>query len=284
MQLDRIDLADIHEPKRLVKALHRQIGPLAGQVPVDEIARALGIEEIRRAPLEGCEGVLLTDRVRSRGRILVNNRRSAQSARFGIAHELGHFLLERHVLGLGGVFRCTIDDMRESRTVRQHRRQEVEANEFAIGLLVPDDRLAPCLRQQPEIEVARTLCKELDLSLEATMRCLIERHPEPVAAVWAKDGRIRYSVRGGRFPWIERGRDQPVSRISRTAEALAAGRGSAMQEVAAAAWTLADIPELFEEVHLGKEGHTLALLWATLPDRSANAGGNDEDDDDDDED
>ena len=39
-----------------------------------------------------------------------------------------------------------------------------------------------------------------------------------------------------------------------------------MLEVPAAAWTTADIPELFEQVRVGKDGHSLTLLWATLPD------------------
>ena len=58
---------------------------------------------------------------------------------------------------------------------------------------------------------------------------------------------------------------------------LSAGRNSAMQEVAPAAWTLADIPELFEQVRVGKEGHSLTLLWATLLDRQGRDGEDDED-------
>ncbi len=250
--------------------MHKHIGPLNGAVPVDQIARALGIEDIRREALDGCEGVLLTDRMRSRGSILVNSRRGPQAARFGIAHELGHFLLERHELGLGGTFTCTQGDLRETRTARQNKSQEVEANEFAIGLLVPDNLLLPFLKLQPEISAATALRTKLDISLEAAMRCLIERHDEPVAAVWSKDGKIRYAVRGKAFPWIERGRGQMVSSLSSTAAALLAdGVGTtSMREVAPAAWTLADIPELFEEVRIGKDGHTLTLLWATLSDAS----------------
>lgn len=236
-------------------------------MPVDQIARALGIEGIRREALDGCEGVLLTDKVRSRGSILVNSGRGPQAARFGIAHELGHFLLERHVLGLGGTFTCTQGDLRETRTARQHKRQEVEANEFAIGLLVPDNLLLPFLTLQPEISAAAALRTKLDISLEAAMRCMIERHEEPVAAVWSKDGKIRYAVRGKSFPWIERSSGQPLSSISRTAKVLALGKTGTteMQEVAPAAWTLADIPDLFEEVRIGNDGHALTLLWATLP-------------------
>ena len=254
-------------PQRLAKALHQQIGRLASAVPVDEIAFGLGIAEIRRAELEGCEGVLLTDRVRSQGRILINSRRGPQAARFGIAHELGHFLLERHMLGLGGTFTCTQGDMRETRTARQHKRQEVEANEFAIGLLAPDDLCASFLSAQPEIGAAIELRQKLDVSLEAATRCLIERNEEPVAAVWTKDGIIRYVVRGTSFPWIERGRGQRVASLSLTAVALAGGQigTTSMREVAPAAWTLADIPDLYEQVRTGKDGHALTLLWATLP-------------------
>lgn len=257
--------------------MHKQIGPLNGAVPVDQIARALGIENILRAEMEGCEGVLLTDRMRSRGSILVNSRRGPHAARFGIAHELGHFLLERHVLGLGGTFTCTQGDLRETRTARQYKRQEVEANEFAIGLLVPDYLLLPFLKLQPEISAVATLRTKLDISLEAAMRCLIERHEEPVAAVWSKDGKIRYAVRGKSFPWIERGRGQPLSSICRTAKVLALGKTgtTSMQEVAPAAWTLADIPELFEEVRIGNDGHALTLLWATLPEASDQDGAED---------
>lgn len=257
-------------PQRLAKALHQQIGRLTGAVPVDEIALALGIAEIRREVLDGCEGVLLTDRARSHGRILVNRRRGLQAARFGIAHELGHFLLERHVLGLGGTFTCTQGDMRETRTARQHKRQEVEANEFAIGLLVPDDLLVPFLKMQPEISAAADLRTKFDISLEAATRCLVERHEEPIAAVWSKDGTIRYAIRGASFPWIERGRGQQISALSSTAAAVKrGGTGTrSMREVAPAAWTLADIPELFEQVRVGKDGHALTLLWATLPEAS----------------
>ena len=83
---------------RSVANLHRQIGRCKGPIPVVEVARALDIEEVRLEHLDGCEGVLLTDRVRSRGRILVNRRGGQRRVRFGIGHELGHFLNERHLL------------------------------------------------------------------------------------------------------------------------------------------------------------------------------------------
>nr|WP_277922969.1 ImmA/IrrE family metallo-endopeptidase [Tabrizicola soli] len=210
---------------------------------------------------------MLTDRVRSIGKILVNSARGPQAARFGIAHELGHFLLERHVLGLGDTFTCSLKDMRETRTARLHERQEVEANAFAIGLLVPDDQLAPFLNEHPDISSVAGLRTKLDISLEAATRCLVDRHDEPIAAVWTLNGRIRYVVRGKTFPWIARSAGDSVSSLSRTASALAKGKSgiTGMHEVAAAAWTTADIPELYEQVRVGRDGHALTLLWASLP-------------------
>lgn len=242
------------------------IGRIDGPIPVADVARALDIVEVRECPMDGCEGVLLTDRTRKSGSILVNNRRGSQAARFSIAHELGHFLLERHVLGLADGMVCTVSDLRESRTMRQHNKQEVEANEFAIGLLVPGSAAATTLNAEPEIDAAVQMQKRFDISLEAAIRCLVERHDEPLAAVWAKDGVIRYVVRGPRFPWITWKAGQRLPVLSRTPRYLAAGRSgvSVMAEVAPAAWTQGDIPELFEQVRIGKDGHSLTLLWATL--------------------
>src|SRR5690606_11912345 len=84
LKLDRVDLADIHAPATLARVLHGLIGQIDGPIPVAEIARALDIVEVREGALDGCEGVLITDRQRSRGSILVNNKRGAQAARFSI--------------------------------------------------------------------------------------------------------------------------------------------------------------------------------------------------------
>jgi Zn-dependent peptidase ImmA (M78 family) len=237
-------------------------------VPVEAIAYGLEIEEIRHEQLDGCEGVLLTDRRRSQGKILVNSRRGRRAARFGIGHELGHFLMEWHVLGLDGKRTCTGADMRETRRVRQHHQQETEANAFAIGLLAPRYLTAPILKEDPDLDAVMALCDRLDLSLEACARCLVERHHEPIAAVWAKDGIIRYLVRTKHFPRIKSGRGERVARLSQTHAALARDNHGIMPmvEIVPAAWTGADIPQLFEQVRIGQNGHSLTLLWATLPD------------------
>ena len=59
-------------PEALAARIHRQLGPSTGPIGVHAIARALDIEEIREEELRTFEGALVTDRERSRGRILLN--------------------------------------------------------------------------------------------------------------------------------------------------------------------------------------------------------------------
>jgi len=106
MALSRIDLCDLRSPKTIATALHSQLGQIVPPVPVKNIASALGILDIRTQSFDGFEGMLLTDRVRSRGSILANTAYGQRRARFTIAHELGHFLMEWHVLSDTDGFRC----------------------------------------------------------------------------------------------------------------------------------------------------------------------------------
>jgi Zn-dependent peptidase ImmA (M78 family) len=57
----------------------------------------------------------------------------AQRRRFAIAHQLGHFLLRMH----GGDRQCTHRDMAETRRDTPQRKEEMQANRFAAGLLMP---------------------------------------------------------------------------------------------------------------------------------------------------
>ena len=98
LTLDRVELADIAAPAAMAAAIHRQLGGLTGAVPVDEIAFALDIYQVRQVRLDGCEGVLLTDRRRNYGKIVVNND-GGRAAPASASHtSCGHFLLEHHGL------------------------------------------------------------------------------------------------------------------------------------------------------------------------------------------
>lgn len=267
MRIDRCDLADIHAPRRLAEALHRLLGPVDGAVPILDIARALDIGEIRQQAFDGFEGMLLTDTRRSTGMILANIRYGHRRARFTIAHELGHFLLERHVLSDTAGFRCLPADLRETHEGKQHVRQESEANRFAIEVLAPTSQVRPFLNDPPDLRAAQKMRDRLDISLEAGIRRLIELHDEPLAAVWSKDGRIRYSVPSRRFPYVTRTKGHSLPQTTPAFRAIAAGkRGfTEMVETHGLAWTSWPDLTLREQTRVGDKGHAVTLLWADLP-------------------
>ena len=242
---------------------------------VDEIALALDIQEIRVGPFDGFEGMLLTDARRSTGGILANDRHGRRRARFTIGHELGHFLLERHVLSVERGFRCRAQDMRETREGRRELRQETEANRFAIELLAPRHLVAGALREDPDLRVARDLAHALDLSLEASLRRYVDLHDQPLAALWSNAGIVQTFARSERFPWLAVGKGNPLRPASRARRLSLSDRSGTtnMREAQPLAWLGRADVELFEQTRIGKDGHAVTLLWATVDEDDAEDAG-----------
>ncbi|SDK65366.1 ImmA/IrrE family metallo-endopeptidase [Aliiruegeria lutimaris] len=264
MHLDRIDLADIHEPSRLAAAVHGMLGPVDGPVPVDDVACALDIHEVRLGGFDGFEGMLLTDRVRSTGAILANTRKDRRRTRFTVAHELGHFLMERHVLSDGTGFKCQAKDLWETRDEEVHLRQETEANRFAIELLAPPALFDPHLSTEPDLRDALHLRGHLDISLEASVRRMIERRPECLAAVWSHEGRVRYVVRGTGFPYVPLQKGDHLPRATKAFRVIETARPEVTDstETPFRDWTRQPALELLEQTRLASNGHAVTLLWA----------------------
>lgn len=102
-------------------------------VRVELIAKNLGVE-IRREPLEDeISGALYRDQ--NRTIIGVNALHSPNRQRFTIAHEIGHFILHPEV-------RIHIDKgyriHRDSNSSKAVDRKEIEANQFAAEVLLPE--------------------------------------------------------------------------------------------------------------------------------------------------
>lgn len=275
MHLSRIDLADLHVPTAIARSIFAQLGTIDAPVPVDQIARALDIADIKVQVFDGFEGMLLTDTVRSTGSILANTRYGDQRARFTIAHELGHFLMERHLLSGDGGFTCKAQDMRETRADKRQYRQETEANAFAINLLAPFKLFDPLLSQDPDLKDAQRLRDHLNVSLEATIRRMIERREECLAAVWSKNGQVRYSVKSGRFPWITCKKGERLPQLSTASKIVTNGaRGfSSVTEANPLAWLSRSDIELFEQTRVAGNGHAVTMLWADQPENDDDDGG-----------
>ena len=147
--------------RRLVERLLRDSDLNAPPVPVEKIARTLGVE-VRVEPVEGdISGFLF--REGDRAVIGINRQHSVTRRRFTIAHEIGHFLLhDRQEIHVDRQFRVHLRDDRSSQAIDP---DEIAANQFAAELLMPVDFLRFDLRD-----------RDLDLEDDAELRVLAVRY------------------------------------------------------------------------------------------------------------
>lgn len=119
-----------------MEALLRSNGVTAPPIPVEKIARALGVQ-IQRVPFdEDLSGLIYIDG--QRPIVGVNSRHHVNRRRFTIAHELGHFVLHREALaGQVHVDRGFRVLMRDGTSASGTDGREIEANQFAAELLMP---------------------------------------------------------------------------------------------------------------------------------------------------
>ncbi|WP_371128210.1 ImmA/IrrE family metallo-endopeptidase [Sphingomonas sp. YR710] len=75
----------------------------------------------------------MSDVEKTEGIILCAAGLAEQRRRFASAHALGHFLIKTH----RGDRKCTNRDLGEKRTDTPQRKEEMQANRFAAGLLMP---------------------------------------------------------------------------------------------------------------------------------------------------
>ena len=139
MNVDLMELADCGSPERLITSILNANPDLKIPVPIELLAAAVGISEIRRAPTESFEGSLLTNPEKSIGVIVLNAASRPERQRFTIGHEIAHFLIPTHT----GNARCATSDLSILAGDDSSGRREAEANRFASGILMP----APYFRQ-----------------------------------------------------------------------------------------------------------------------------------------
>ncbi len=157
----------------LIDALHRvqRFAP----VDVESLAWGLGVR-VNYIPLDPDISGELIKSSDGKYEINVNSTDSQTRQRFTIAHELGHFIYHRELVGDG------IDDdkaYRSTDTGRYHNKkigpiEETEANKFAAGLLMP---LSLIDRLRAEGLDRREMAKRLLVSEHALAIRLGEPYP-----------------------------------------------------------------------------------------------------------
>lgn len=139
-------------------------------VPVEKIAEDLGAK-LSFEPLEGnVSGMLYRD-----GPVTIigiNSYHSNTRQRFTIAHELGHYLLHK-----GDVF---VDRpfLRDSKSSLAIDKQEIEANQFAAALLMPEELVTEefiDLIEKRKISSPDILIEELASHFEVSIQAMTIR-------------------------------------------------------------------------------------------------------------
>jgi Zn-dependent peptidase ImmA (M78 family) len=275
MAVCRMDLADAGSPEKLVTEILKAEPDLPCNVPLEALCQALDILRIEEFDSENFEGGLITDAERSAGIILVK-KGMRQRQRFTIAHELGHFLIPRHMPNRPDRFLCTKQDLMQFSAKDGDRRQimEMEANRFAALLLVPPPLLRRELKQcsDPDIGHVPRLARVFNVSKEVIARAYTQYHDEKIAIVVTCNGVIlRFHKNVLQFPFMQPKIGGPVPRgSSYHSGPKELNIPSLKVECAAEHWL--DVPRgqrappLFEQVYWQQNGFALIMLHLIEPD------------------
>lgn len=278
MPISRMDLADAGSPDKIVQLILEAERDLPIPVPIEALCRQLDIEDIQPLTSKGFEGGLITDADRSFGFILASGGYEPRR-RFTVAHELGHFLMPKHVPDEPGRFLCSRADMLrlDMKEADRRARMEAEANRFASLILMPPAALRRALGacRGPDLQHVLKLAKDFDVSKEAMGRAYTAYHDDPVAIVVTKDGRIQRYYKHLLFPFIVPaiGTAVPSGSLFHRGPRVAGTVGQ-MCETAAEAWVECRwgvrAPTLYEQVYLQKAGFALILLHVERRDGDEN--------------
>jgi len=267
-QLSRMDIEEAgSNPVKLAEEIHKQLNGSGsiGSVPIESIAKALDIIEIRAEPLDTFEGALITTQQRTVGKVLVNSLSAAPRRRFTIAHELCHFLNPWHRplqnTDEESTFLCTKADMggrSASKKHTRHARQEREANRFAIEMLAPSHLIKAQLEHSAELQHVLSVANQLNISKEAAARRFVELHEECVAIAFSRDDRLRYWVSNDGFPKTSISRDQPMPWLPQETDAR---KPTDLHEIDPSDWfaTLSD-GQAYIQTYYQQHGYAMSLL------------------------
>ncbi len=162
-------------------------------IDLDALAAAQGVQ-VRYRPLTGCEARLVV--VGDQGVISVRaTPASVGRQRFSLAHELAHWVRDRHE---GGTL-CSSDDI--SATGGEARSKEALANEFAGQLILPDYLVLPrVVGMAPTLDAAQKVAKDFRSSLTAAAIKLVKHVPVAAWVVCHRPQTKGWFVRGGAAP------------------------------------------------------------------------------------
>lgn len=188
--------------------------------------------------------------------------------RFSVAHELGHYCLPGHidhVLGGNGIHESHAD-------FTSRDPHEVEADQFAVGLLLPREQFLRVMQKESEgLEAIESLARTCKTSLTATAIRFAEYSRESVAMVVCSQDHIEYCCMSESFrsisglTWL--GKGDPIPRRSATyrlgsdpGRVVQADRDTDTTHIRDWFGSGPDLRLVEEVVGLGRYGKTLTVL------------------------
>lgn len=263
-----MDLADCGSPETLVGTILKHHPDLPRRVPVEEIARSVGIVDFKELEVDGFEGGLTANPQKSAGIILTKRGSPRRRRRFTIGHELGHFLIPAHQ----GIQKCTSADLRETRRDTIYRRQEAEANRFSAGLLMPKPMFVKDLEVLGSADVthAKQLSDLYDVSLEATVNRYADLTSDICAFIFSKDGVVRYARPTRDFPKLAVRAGSSLPPNCATAHVTANGGATEWREQLGGTWLETEwgkpAPKVLEQCVVQGNGYRVTLLFIEASD------------------
>lgn len=137
------------------------------------------------------------------------NCQDSNRGRFTLAHELGHFFLDEHRLGLKyGI----LEPHASFHNINQKSLIEEEADYFASCLLIPKDKLRKCTADYKKINrdskfsfaTLRNISDSFQTSISATVIRYAEIGTYEIFAVFSQDGIVKWFTRSSDFPNLRR--------------------------------------------------------------------------------
>lgn len=201
ISLDCMELGDCFTPEQLVEEIFHQCPDTIAPIPINEIASAVGILEIKAMPWVDVEGMLVADDAKSSGVIFYKESSPLGRQRFTIGHELGHFLLLHH----GSEQSCTPNDIKFESNSNALKKLESEANHFSQLLLMPEHLISKSINGSTlNMELLKSISDAFEMSFEAISNTCSGLSSTPFALIYSKDGVVRYCWKDWkRFPyWV----------------------------------------------------------------------------------
>ena len=174
-------------PSNCARILLQKLNIIEVPIQPREIARQLGIWVWEREIEGGYDGYLM--RVGNTFGIMVNSAIKSEARKnFTIAHELGHYEFERHKKPQRV---CLI---RESDSFYENKQEEMQANQFAVELLMPQEMFIADMNKQEEVGLFAidALAKKYCTSFTSTAIRYARFSPHTCAVIISEEGRIRY--------------------------------------------------------------------------------------------